>query len=200
MGDRNVNLYGEGYIEDTILDCRFRISPRSFYQVNPFMTTKLYSKAIEYMGLTGEESVIDAYCGTGTIGILASKKAKNVIGVELNDDAIKDARCNAKLNNAKNIEFYAADAGDFMVEMSKANQKADVVIMDPPRAGSDRKFISSVATLAPEKVVYISCNPETMSRDLNYFLLEGYRPKFIQPVDMFPHTNHCEAICLLVKR
>jgi len=199
LGEKSITLYGEGYIEDTIFDSVFRISPRSFYQVNPVMTTVLYGKAIEYMGLTGTETVIDTYCGTGTIGILASKYAKKVIGVEINADAVRDAKFNAKRNNIKNIEFYTADASNFMVEMANAGEKSDVVIMDPPRAGSDKRFMSSVVTLAPQKIVYVSCNPETLARDLNYFVKNGYRPRRIQPVDMFPHTDHVETVVLMCK-
>ena len=200
LGEQNITLYGDGYIEDTIFDKVFRISPRSFYQVNPVMTTVLYGKALEYMELTGDETVIDAYCGTGTIGMLASEGAKRVIGVELNADAVKDAKFNAKRNNIENIEFYTADASDFMVEMAKAGEKADVVIMDPPRAGSDERFMSSVVTLSPKRVVYVSCNPETLARDLKYFIKNGYNVKKIQPVDMFPHTNHVESVVLLIRR
>ena len=199
LGEKNITLYGEGYIEDTISDFIFRISPKSFYQVNPVMTNILYTKAIEFMNLSGKERVIDAYCGTGTIGILASKKAKEVIGVELNADAVKDAKFNAKQNSIENIDFYTADAGDFMVEMAKAGERADVVIMDPPRAGSDKRFMDSVVTLSPERVVYVSCNPETLARDLNYFVHNGYGVRRIQPVDMFPHTEHVETVVLLVK-
>ena len=199
LGEKSITLYGDGYIEDTIFDSVFRISPRSFYQVNPIMTTVLYGKAIEYMGLSGNETVIDTYCGTGTIGILASKYAKKVIGVEINADAVRDAKFNAKRNSIENIEFYTADASDFMVEMAAAGEQADVVIMDPPRAGSDKRFMSSVVTLAPKKIVYVSCNPETLARDLNYFLKNGYRPRRIQPVDMFPHTDHVETVVLLVR-
>lgn len=197
LGEKNITLHGEGYIEDTIFDCVFRISPKSFYQVNPVMTTKLYGKALEYMELIGHETVIDAYCGTGTIGILASKNAGKVIGVELNADAVKDAKFNAKRNDINNIEFYTADASDFMVEMAAAGEKADVVIMDPPRAGSTEKFMDSVVTLAPERVVYVSCNPETLARDLKYFAKNGYGVRKIQPVDMFPHTEHVETVVLL---
>lgn len=199
LGEKNITLFGEGWIEDTIFDCTFRISPKSFYQVNPIMTTVLYGKAIEYMELTGSETVIDAYCGTGTIGILASRKAGKVIGVELNADAVRDAKFNAKRNDIDNIEFYTADASDFMVEMAKAGEKADLVIMDPPRAGSDERFMNSVITLSPEKVVYVSCNPETLARDLRYFVRHGYSVRRIQPVDMFPHTNHVETVCMLRK-
>ncbi len=199
LGEKNITLYGEGYIEDTISDFIFRISPKSFYQVNPVMTNILYSKAIEFMNLSGKERVIDAYCGTGTIGILASKNAKEVIGVELNADAVRDAKFNAKRNNIKNIDFYTADAGNFMVEMAKAGERADVVIMDPPRAGSDKRFMDSVVTLSPERVVYVSCNPETLARDLSYFGRNGYGVRRIQPVDMFPHTEHVESVALLVR-
>ncbi|MBE6740501.1 MAG: 23S rRNA (uracil(1939)-C(5))-methyltransferase RlmD [Ruminococcaceae bacterium] len=199
LGEKNITLFGNGYIEDTISDFVFRISPKSFYQVNPVMTNILYGKAIEYMNLTGQETVIDAYCGTGTIGILASKNAKQVIGVELNADAVKDAKFNAKQNLVENIDFYTADAGDFMVEMAKAGEKADVVIMDPPRAGSDKRFMDSVFTLSPERVVYVSCNPDTLARDLSYFVRNGYGVRRIQPVDMFPHTDHIETVVLLVK-
>ncbi len=200
LGEKNITLYGEGYIEDTIFDCVFRISPKSFYQVNPVMTTKLYGKALEYMELTGIETVIDAYCGTGTIGILASKNAGKVIGVELNADAVKDAKFNAKRNDIENIEFYTADASDFMVEMAAAGERADVVIMDPPRAGSDERFMKSVITLSPERVVYVSCNPETLARDLKYFTRNGYGVRKIQPVDMFPHTDHVESVVCLKRQ
>lgn len=200
LGEQNITLYGEGYIEDTIFDKVFRISPRSFYQINPVMTTVLYGKALEYMELSGTEMVIDAYCGTGTIGMLASDTAGKVIGVELNADAVRDAKFNAKRNGIENIEFYTADAGDFMVDMAKAGERADVVIMDPPRAGSDERFMSSVVTLAPKRVVYVSCNPETLARDLRYFIKNGYNVKKIQPVDMFPHTSHIESVVLLTRK
>ncbi len=200
LGEKNIVLYGDGYIEDSILDCTFRISPKSFYQVNPLMTTVLYSKAIEYMELSGKETVIDTYCGTGTIGILASRNAKNVIGVELNADAVRDAKFNAKRNEIDNIEFFTADASDFMVDMAASGETADVVIMDPPRAGSDERFMRSVVTLSPERIVYVSCNPETLSRDLNYFVRNGYNVRRIQPFDMFPHTNHIETVVLLNRK
>ena len=200
LGEKNVTLYGDGYIEDTIFEFKFRISPRSFYQVNPVMTTVLYGKAMEYMDFCGTETVIDAYCGTGTIGIIASKYAGQVIGVELNADAVRDAKFNAKQNNIKNIEFYTADASDFMMEMAESGKKADAVIMDPPRKGSDEKFMSAVVHLSPSRVVYVSCNPETLARDLKYFIRNGYKVRKIQPVDMFPHTNHVEVVCLLSKK
>ena len=197
LGDKESVIYGKGYIEDTLCGCTFRISPKSFYQVNPVQTEILYNKAITYAGLTGKEKVIDAYCGTGTIGLIAASKAKEVIGVELNRDAVKDAVINAKRNNIKNEQFYNADAGKFMVELSEQNEKVDVVFMDPPRSGSDEAFLSSVVKLAPKKVVYVSCNPETLARDLKYLTRHGYQAVECQPCDMFPFTKHVETIVAL---
>lgn len=194
-------LYGPGKIQDILCGCRFQISAKSFYQINPAQTEALYLKAMEYAGLTGSETVIDAYCGIGTIGLVAAKRgAKKVVGVELNRDAVKDAIENAKLNKLSNAWFCAGDAGEFMLEMSLEKEPADVVFMDPPRAGSDRTFLSSLIALSPQKVVYISCNPETQQRDLRYLTSKGpYRVTRIQPVDMFPHTNHVETVVLLSK-
>jgi 23S rRNA (uracil1939-C5)-methyltransferase len=199
LGKRSILLFGEGKIEDELLSCRFRISPKSFYQINPVQTEKLYSIAMDYAGLTGSETVLDAYCGTGTIGIFASAQAKKVTGVELNPDAIRDAHINAKLNGVENIEFFCADAGDFMVEAANSGAEYDVVIMDPPRAGASLAFLRSLVTLAPKKVVYISCNPETQARDLSFLTRKGYKVRRIQPVDMFPHTEHVETVVLLTK-
>ena len=189
-----------GYIEDILCGKTFRISAKSFYQINPTQTEVLYGLAVDFAGLTGKERVLDAYCGTGTIGIVASDKAKEVIGVELNEQAVRDAKVNAKLNNTENIRFFAADAGKFMVEAARAKEKFDLVFMDPPRAGSDLNFLKSLVTLAPEKVVYISCNVETQARDLTFLCKNGYRVKKIQPVDMFPHTNHVETVVQLVRK
>ena len=200
LGDINKTIYGDGYIEDSLCGCTFRISPQSFYQVNPAQTERLYSLAIEYAGLTGKERVIDAYCGTGTIGIIASKQAGEVIGAELNASAVRDAKSNAARNNADNIRFICADAGEFMRDMAATGEKADVVFMDPPRAGSDKRFLSSVVTLNPDKVVYISCNPETLERDLRYLVNNGYEVKKMRPVDMFPFTLHCEMVVMLAKQ
>ena len=173
LGERNITLYGKGFIEDTLCGCTFRLSPASFYQVNPVQTEKLYQKAIKMAKLQGEEKVIDAYCGIGTIGLIASSHVKEVISVELNKDAVKDAIINAKRNGIKNVKFYQGDAGKFMVNLAGQGKKVDVVFMDPPRAGSDEAFLSSVIKLAPEKVVYISCNPETLARDLKYLTKHG---------------------------
>mgnify|MGYP004603062247 FL=1 len=197
LGEKETTIYGKGFIEDTLCGCTFRISPKSFYQVNPVQTEVLYNKAIEYAGLTGKERIVDAYCGIGTIGLIAASKAKEVISVELNQDAVRDAIINAKRNNIKNVRFYHADAGKFMVEMAEQKAEVDVVFMDPPRAGSDEAFLSSVVRLAPKKVVYVSCNPETLARDLKYLSSHGYSVKEITPVDMFPWTKHCEAIVQL---
>ncbi|CRL39634.1 RNA methyltransferase [Roseburia inulinivorans] len=199
LGEKETVIYGKGYIEDTLCGCTFRISPKSFYQVNPVQTEILYNKAITYAGLTGKEKVIDAYCGTGTIGLIAASQAKEVIGVELNRDAVKDAIINAKRNNIQNEQFYNADAGKFMVELAEQNEKVDVVFMDPPRSGSDEAFLSSVVKLAPKKVVYVSCNPETLARDLKYLTRHGYQAVECQPCDMFPFTKHVETVVLLSK-
>ena len=199
LGDRNITLYGKGFIEDKLCSCTFRISPSSFYQVNPVQTELLYEKAIHEAHLTGKERIIDAYCGTGTIGIIAAKNAGEVIGVELNRDAIRDAVINAKRNDIRNIRFYNDDAGKFMVEMAQKGEKADVVIMDPPRTGSDEAFLSSVVKLSPERVVYVSCGPETLARDLKYLTKHGYTVKRATPYDCFPYTEHIETVVLLSK-
>ena len=197
LGEKESTIYGKGFIRDELCGCSFRISPKSFYQVNPIQTEILYQTAIDFAKLTGKEEVIDAYCGIGTIGMVAAKHAKKVIGVELNADAVRDARMNAKENKMTNIEFRQGDAGDFMVAMAEKGQKMDVVFMDPPRAGSDEKFLSSVVKLAPEKVVYISCNPVTLERDLKYMVKHKYEVKKIQPVEMFPFTGHVEVVTCL---
>lgn len=198
LGTRNQVLYGRGYIEDVLCGKRFRLSPTSFYQVNPVQTEVLYNKAMEYAGLTGEETVIDAYCGIGTIGMVASDSAKEVIGVELNKEAVRDAITNAKINGCKNIDFYNNDAGKFMVNMAGQGKSVDVVFMDPPRSGSDEAFMSSVLKLAPKKVVYISCGPESLARDLKYMTKGGkYKVEKMVACDMFPFTAHCEMVCLL---
>ena len=199
LGARQQVLYGKGYIEDELCGKRFRISPQSFYQVNPKQTEKLYRKALSYAALTGGETVLDAYCGTGTIGMIASDKAKQVIGVELNPDAVRDARNNAKDNGIKNITFYQNDAGKFLLEMADQGAKLDVLLMDPPRSGSSEAFLSAVSCMKPTKIVYISCNPETLVRDLKYLVKKGYQVEKSVAVDMFPFTESCEAVCLLSK-
>ena len=200
LGERDIVLYGKGFIRDNLCVCSFRISPQSFYQVNPVQTEILYKTAIEYAGLGRKETVIDAYCGIGTIGLVAAGKAKNVIGVELNPDAVHDAKINARENKITNTRFYQGDAGEFMEKMAEEGERADVVFMDPPRTGSDKKFMSSVIKLAPSRIVYISCGPESLARDLEYFTGHGYTVRKIQPVDMFSFTDHCENVVLLRRK
>lgn len=197
LGEKSEILYGDGYIEDILCGKRFRISPRSFYQINPVQTEYLYSKAMELADLKPSDVVIDAYCGTGTIGLIAAEKVKKVIGVEVNQSAIDDAIKNAELNNIANEEFFCDDAGRFMVTLTEKGEKADVVFTDPPRAGCSREFLQSLVKLSPGRIVYISCNPETLARDMQYLLHKGYRAEKIQPVDMFPHTRHVECVAYL---
>ena len=197
LGTKEKIIYGKGYIEDVLCGCTFRISSRSFYQVNPVQTEFLYNKALELANFTGKETVIDAYCGIGTIGLIASKNAQKVIGIELNGDAVRDAIANGKRNGITNAKFYEGDAGDFMAEMAANNQTVDVVMMDPPRSGSTEKFLDALCKMGPKKVIYISCNPETLERDMKYLEKKGYKANEIWPVDMFPHTEHCEVVTLL---
>lgn len=197
LGDKEHILYGKGYIVDELCGCRFRISSKSFYQVNSVQTEVLYEKALSLAGLTGQELVVDAYCGIGTIGIIASKTAGKVIGVELNQDAVRDAVSNAKMNGIENIRFYCNDAGRFLVNMAEQGEKADVVIMDPPRSGSTEEFMDAVGRLGAGKVVYVSCNPETLARDVRYMKKLGYRAVEAWPVDMFGGTVHVETCVLL---
>ncbi len=197
LGEREIVLYGKGYIEDILCGKMFRISPKSFYQVNPVQTEVLYQKVMDLARLTGKERVLDAYCGIGTIGIVASGRAKEVIGVELNSDAVRDAWTNAKRNQVKNISFYQNDAGRFMTTMAENGGKVDVVFMDPPRGGSDEAFLSAMVKLSPKRIVYISCNPQTQARDLRYLVKKGYEAKEAWPVDMFPWTDSVETVCQL---
>lgn len=197
LGEKEQVIYGPGYIEDKLCGLTFKISPKSFYQVNPVQTEKLYKCALKYAGLTKKDKVLDAYCGTGTIGMIASKEAGQVIGVELNRDAVRDAVSGARKNGISNIKFYQADAGEFMVKLANEGQKMDVVLLDPPRSGSDEKFLSSLTKLAPERVVYVSCNPETLARDLKYLCGKGYRMVKGKAFDMFPMTGHVECVIMM---
>lgn len=194
LGEQEQVLYGRGSIEDLLCGRRFRISSGSFYQVNPVQTEKLYETAIRYAGCSGRERVLDAYCGIGTIGIIASGSAGEVIGVEQNADAVRDAVANAKRNAVKNISFYRKDAGAFLCRMATQKARVDVVFMDPPRSGSDKAFLHALCLLAPRRIVYISCNPETLQRDLAYLTRSKYEVRKIQPVDMFPWTRHTECV------
>jgi len=201
LGEREQRLYGPGFILDTLCGLSFRISSRSFYQVNAVQTTVLYEKAIEFARLDGTSTVIDAYCGTGTIGLVAAKRgAAQVTGVDSVDSAIRDARENARHNGVGNARFVTADAGDFMRQMAAEGERADVVLMDPPRAGSTPEFLDALVHMAPDRVVYISCNPETQVRDLRYLAECGYVTQLVQPVDMFPHTDHIETVAAVVRQ
>ncbi len=197
LGEREKVLFGPGYIEDTLCGRIFRISSKSFYQVNPVQTEILYRTAIEYASLSGRERVLDAYCGVGTIGLTAAGLAREVIGVEQNADAVRDARINAKRNGIANAQFYEADAGTFLTDLASQGVQVDAVFLDPPRAGSDEAFLSSLVRLNPPRVVYVSCNPETLARDLRYLTAHGYRARKIQPVDMFPWTGSVETVVML---
>ncbi len=201
LSDKENVLYGKGFIEDRLCGKTFKISSKSFYQINSIQTEILYRKAVDFAGLTGKEVVLDTYCGIGTIGIIASDKAKQVIGVELNKDAVRDAVTNAKRNNVQNITFYTDDAGKFMEKASAGKNKVDVVFMDPPRNGSSEVFIKSLVKLSPRRIVYISCGPESLARDLKMLTKDGYRAEKAECVDMFPMTNrnHVETVCLLSK-
>ena len=197
LGSKTEILYGDGYIYDILGDFKFKISPMSFYQVNPVQTEKLYSKAVEYAELTGEETVFDLYCGIGTIGIFASKKVKKLYGIETIKEAIDDARENAKLNNLDNAEFFVGDVEKTLPEFIKErNILADVVFVDPPRKGCDKTALDTLLEIKPKKIVYISCNPATLARDLK-ILEEKYEIKAISICDMFPFTHHIESVALL---
>ncbi|MBQ5541585.1 MAG: 23S rRNA (uracil(1939)-C(5))-methyltransferase RlmD [Erysipelotrichales bacterium] len=200
LGKNTFALLGNGYIEDLLCEKRFRISAASFYQVNARQTEVLYRTVIETANLRKNETVIDAYCGTGTIGIIASGYVKQVIGVELNPAAVKDAEYNAKINKASNVSFTVNDAGKYMESLAMEGKTADTVIMDPPRAGADERFLESLVLFAPKKIVYVSCNPETLKDNLDYLTGEGYAVQKIQPVDMFPFTSHVESIALLCRK
>ena len=199
LGEKEYAAYGRGYIEDELCGMTFRISPKSFYQVNPVQTEKLYGKAMEYACLTGVETVLDAYCGTGTIGMIASRHAASVLGVELNRDAVRDAVNNAKQNQISNIRFYENDAGDFLLELAQQGGKLDVLFLDPPRSGSSEAFLNAAVRTGPGRIVYISCQPETLVRDLRILVRKGYKAEKCVAVDMFPYTDSIEAVVSLVR-
>lgn len=192
-------LYGPGFILDTLCGLSFRISSHSFYQVNSGQTEVLYRRTVELARLTGGETVLDAYCGTGTIGLAAACGAEgvHVVGVDNVSSAIEDARENARHNGVDGVEFAVADAGDFMQELALRGERVDVLLMDPPRAGASDAFLRAVSALRPARVVYVSCNPDTQARDVEFLRRAGWRLAEVQPVDMFPHTRHVENVCLL---
>ncbi len=201
LGAKEQVIYGKGYIEDVLCGKRFKISAKSFYQVNSVQTEVLYRQAAQYAGLTGKETVVDAYCGIGTIALSVAEQAGKVIGVELNGDAVRDAVANAKRNQIKNADFYQNDAGRFLTQMAEAGEKVDVVFMDPPRSGSTKEFLDALIRISPKRVVYISCEPQTLARDLQYLTANsGYRMEEAVPVDMFPFTEEIEMVCLLSQK
>ncbi len=199
LGQEETVLYGSGYITDELLGKKFIISPKSFYQINYEATKLLYGTVLEFAGEQKVRRAVDAYAGVGTIGMLCADRCEEMFSVELNADAVADAKKNAKLNGIRNMRFICADAAAFLNEMAESGEKADLVIMDPPRAGSTVRFMKSVCTLAPNKIVYVSCNPETLARDLVFFVRNKYKVRKIQPVDMFPNTDHVETVVLMTK-
>ena len=197
LGREQKVLYGPGYIEDMLCGLRFRISAKSFYQVNPEQAENLYRTAVSLAGLTGKDTLLDAYCGTGTIGLAASASCAQVLGVELNKDAVQDAISNAKANGISNAWFTCADAVDYIDRLVKEGHRCNVVLMDPPRDGSSEAFLSSLLRMQPDRIVYVSCGPESLARDLKILTAGGYLVQKIQPVDMFPYTEHVETVCCL---
>lgn len=197
MGRKNITLYGDGTINDTIDDLIFTISPETFFQINPIQTEKLYQTAIEYADIKNDEVCFDIYCGIGTISLMAAKHAKKVYGVEIVEQSIINARENAVKNNISNAEFYAGKAEEFLPKLYKQNIEADVVIVDPPRKGCEKEVIDTMISMAPQKIVYVSCNPSTLARDIKMLEEGGYKLKEVQPVDMFPWSVHVETVVLL---
>ena len=200
LGERNIKLYGNDTILDYIGKYKFHISPLSFFQVNPVQTEVLYGKALEYAALTGSETVFDLYCGIGTISLFLSEKAKMVYGVEVMEDAVNDARRNAEINNIKNVEFMAGQVEKVIPVLYSQGIKADVVVLDPPRKGCDEELLRTITDMQPQRVVYVSCNPATLARDLKYLGENGYKTVEVQPVDMFPWTTHVECVIRIQRK
>ena len=192
-------LYGEGYIQEELLGKEFRISAKSFFQINPYTTAKLYQKALELAKLDETQTVIDLYCGTGTIGLLASEKCKKVYGIEIVEEAIKDAKKNAEINQIHNISFLVGDAGKGANQLIKNHIQPNVVIVDPPRKGCSKDTLDAIVKMNPERIVYISCDPATLARDCKYLLEKEYNLEIVQPFDMFPNSVHVETVILLCR-
>lgn len=200
LGQKCITLWGEDTITDYIDKFKFNISPLSFFQVNPTQTEVLYSKALEYAKLTGEETVFDAYCGTGTITLFLSQKAKKVYGVEIIEPAIINANENARINNIKNAEFFVGKSEEVIPSLIEKGIKPEVIVVDPPRKGCDIKLLESIAKVKPDRVVYVSCDPSTLARDLKILDEKGYKTEVVQPVDMFPMTSHIENVASLIRK
>lgn len=199
LGDKNVTLWGKDVLSATLCGLSYEISPHSFFQVNPVQTEKLYGKAIELADITKDDTVLDIYCGIGTISLTAAKNAKSVIGVEIVPEAIDNAKENAKRNGIENAEFYCFPAEDIVPQLIADDISPDIVILDPPRKGSDEKTLSAIVSAKPKKIVYVSCNPATLARDAQFLAENGYTAKSVTAVDMFPHTVHVESVMLFVK-
>ena len=199
LGDKNGTLWGKDVLSATLCGLSYEISPHSFFQVNPVQTEKLYGKAIELADITEKDTVLDIYCGIGTISLTAAKRAKSVIGVEIVPEAIENAKENAKRNDIENAEFYCSAAEDIVPQLIKDNISPDIVILDPPRKGSDEKTLSAIVNAQPKRIVYVSCNPATLARDAKFLAENGYTAKSVTAVDMFPHTVHVESVMLFIK-
>ena len=202
LGNKVTVLWGQGYITDYIGDIKYQISPLSFYQVNPVQTKKLYETALEYAGLTGNEVVWDLYCGIGTISLFLAQKAKEVYGVEIVPQAIEDAKKNAEINGIQNAEFFVGAAEEVLPQKykeSNGSMRAQVIVVDPPRKGCDEKLLETLVKMEPERIVYVSCDPATLARDLKYLEANGYQTIRVRPCDMFGHSVHCETVCLLIR-
>ncbi len=199
LGDKTITLYGDDKIVDYIGDLKVKISAMSFFQVNPMQTEVLYEKTLEYADLSGDETVFDLYCGIGSISLFLARKAKKVYGIEIVKEAIEDAKENAAINDIDNAEFYTGKAEEVFPKLYDKGIKADVVVVDPPRKGCDEEVLNTIINMQPKKVVYVSCNPSTLARDLKYLDEHGYKTVEIQPVDMFPHTMHVECVTVLYR-
>ncbi len=197
MGKQNINLFGSPYIHDYIGNVKFALSPQTFFQVNPVQVKVLYDKVLEFARLSRQETVIDTYCGIGTISLFISHKARKVFGIELVPQSVRDARHNAKINGIQNVEFLEGASEDVMPQLLEKGIKADVIIMDPPRRGCDQKFLNAVSKMNPERIIYVSCNPATLARDLRFLSDLGFKANTVQPVDMFPYTGHVECVVLM---
>ena len=200
LGDREEVIWGPGYITDAIGELTFKISARSFWQVNSAGAEKIFQKVREFAQLQGEETVMDIYCGTGSIGLFLADQATRVIGIESNLSAIEDARDNARMNGIGNAEFHAGRAEDLLPQMVQKGLKADVIVLDPPRKGCEPSLLEAVAQAKPLRIVYVSCNPATLARDLKLLEEQGYLAREVQPVDMFPQTSHVETVCLMSRK
>lgn len=200
LGDIVKTVYGSGTLIDRLGHLTFHISPLSFYQVNPVQTVILYEKALKFAGLTGNETVFDLYCGIGTISLFLAEKAEKVIGVEVIPEAVESANKNAKLNNISNAKFYCGAAEEVVPRLYDEGIKADVVVVDPPRKGCDSTLLETMVKMQPKRIVYVSCNPSTLARDLKYLAANGYNLREVQPVDLFPWTEHVETVCLMSKK